>query len=330
MKPTIYNIILAGIISFVLIAMLIYGSWPFIGAFFGAIIFYVLLYPLHTTLVARWSWNKRASALFLIIASFLAIALPAVLITKLVYSEFSELVIERDLFSQGVVYLGNVFPELHLEKVLDNPFALGIGTGDFAANLLKGIAHLFVSLFIMAFIIYYLLVENDIGKTLAKTLPFDEKETVRLINEFKNVTYTTVIVSGLLALFQGFLVALGFFVAGIKGAVLWGFVAAILAFIPVLGTPLVWGPAVVIQFMQNNYGVAFGLLIWGIFLSNIDNFIRPYLQKRVGDIHPLLTTLGIFIGIYLFGLVGIVVGPLLISYSFLTLRMFQNKMEQKT
>jgi predicted PurR-regulated permease PerM len=99
----------------------------------------------------------------------------------------------------------------------------------------------------------------------------------------------------------------------------------ILAFLPVVGIPIIWIPVAVLQFVEGNVMGGIAIAIWGTFLSTIDNFLRPMIQRRVGSIHPFVSILGAVIGVSAFGLVGVVVGPLLLSYFILMVRMFNEE-----
>jgi predicted PurR-regulated permease PerM len=112
---------------------------------------------------------------------------------------------------------------------------------------------------------------------------------------------------------------------GVEGAFLWGFVAVFLSFLPAVGATLIWIPAVIIQLIQQDYFIAVGILVGGIILSSVDNLLRPAIQNKVGSIHPLESIIGVIIGLNLFGLLGIVIGPLLISYVVLMAKMFNEE-----
>jgi predicted PurR-regulated permease PerM len=145
------------------------------------------------------------------------------------------------------------------------------------------------------------------------------------VQECKRVTYATIVATGLIALIQGILITLAFLVFDIQGAFFWGFITAFLSFLPVVGPTLIWLPGSVFLFIQHRIGAGIALMVWGILLTNIENFLRPMLQKRVGKIHPLISLIGVFIGIPLFGLLGIVIGPLLLSYFLLIIRMVREE-----
>jgi len=107
----------------------------------------------------------------------------------------------------------------------------------------------------------------------------------------------------------------------VPGAVFWGFLAFLLTFIPFVGIPFVWIPITIVEYFQGNTDAAIGILAAGIVIAIIENG-RPLLQKRIGDIHPLISILGVIIGIVYFGVLGVLIGPLLLSYTILALGMF--------
>ena len=179
----------------------------------------------------------------------------------------------------------------------------------------------------MYFLLYYLLTEEEsdfIHKTYA-AIPFNAENTTTLVDEFGKIVRTTLISTGALALFQGAILTITFLIFSIRGAFLWGALAAVFSFLPVLGAPLIWVPAAIVQLLLNNYIAGIAILAVGISISVIENFLRPIIQQRVGEIHPFLSLVGIVIGVSLFGLIGIVIGPLLLSYFLLTVEMFSRE-----
>jgi predicted PurR-regulated permease PerM len=174
---------------------------------------------------------------------------------------------------------------------------------------------------------YYLLTGEDsifVHKIYA-AVPFNEENTSTLVREFSRIVRTTMISNGAVALFQGAILTITFLIVKIQGAFLWGSIATLLSFLPVFGSTLVWVPATVIEFLLGDYTTGSAILAIGIFVSIVDHFLRPMIQKKVGKIHPFLSLIGIIIGVSLFGLLGIIIGPLLLSYFILTLEMFSKE-----
>jgi Predicted permease len=102
-----------------------------------------------------------------------------------------------------------------------------------------------------------------------------------------------------------------------------------LAFVPLLGPPLIFVPAAIYAFTQGDNFAAIGLLVYGfVVVINIDNILRLIIAKKVGDIHPIITVVGVIIGIPLFGVMGLVYGPLLLSYFLITVRIYEANKKQ--
>jgi predicted PurR-regulated permease PerM len=122
---------------------------------------------------------------------------------------------------------------------------------------------------------------------------------------------------------QGLLTGATLWIFGVPSPAFWTVIAFFMAFIPVLGTPLVWGPAAIYQFVQGQTGQGIGILIVGVVvIINIDNLLRIWLAKYMGDIHPWVTLVGLTLGVQIFGIVGLVMGPLLLSYFIVLMQVF--------
>lgn len=107
---------------------------------------------------------------------------------------------------------------------------------------------------------------------------------------------------------------------------LWGFLTGVLAFFPVIGTMIIWVPLVIYMYLSGDTGNATGLLIFSLIVTgNIDYLARITLLKRLGHIHPVITVLGVIVGLGLFGFIGFVFGPLLINYIILIFRIYSNE-----
>lgn len=195
---------------------------------------------------------------------------------------------------------------------------------DFFPRLINSIADLTIKLFLMFFLIYYAFKEGDsMIKQLMDILPISGDHKKQLMEETRKVLYGVMHGQFLVALIQGVLGGLGFWIFGFKNPIFWGFIMAILAFIPMLGTPLVWVPASLMQLSAGNKVGAIGMLLFGaIIVMNIDNVLKP---KLIGDktgLHPLLVLLGIFGGIQFFGMIGMIIGPVIVAICILIIKFF--------
>jgi predicted PurR-regulated permease PerM len=140
------------------------------------------------------------------------------------------------------------------------------------------------------------------------------------------VTTSTIIGTGLTAAIQGALLSLAFWVIGLPDAVFWGVVTMVFAILPLVGSGLVWGPAAIILLLDHRYTAAVGLALWGVLVvGNVEFAIRPMVFRRWAHIHPLITLVGALAGLPYFGLLGLLIGPLALSYFFELLKMYREE-----
>lgn len=184
---------------------------------------------------------------------------------------------------------------------------------------------------IFAFLVgFYLIKDKD--KFLAYIEGFvKDKGTFQILIDTIRQSLKATLVGGLtIALLQGFLIAVGFLIAGIGGFFIWIIVGAIVSFVPMVGTALVWLPAGVYFLLIGSYFKGVFLIIWGgIFVGSVDNYIRPLLIGSYMNIHPLLLFFSIMGGVVLFGLVGLLVGPIVVSLADASLSVYKNKILDK-
>jgi len=184
-----------------------------------------------------------------------------------------------------------------------------------------------LNLTISFFGLYYVLKHTgDVWLDARPYVPFSEANTETLGRRFKDVTVSTVIGTGVVAAIQGALLGLSFWVAGLPNALFWGVVTAAFAILPVVGSGLIWGPAAIVLYMQGRIVAAVLLVLWGaIIVGSVDNFIRPLIYRRFSAIHPLITLIGAIGGVSYFGLLGLLIGPLALSYLFELVRMYREE-----
>jgi len=138
----------------------------------------------------------------------------------------------------------------------------------------------------------------------------DEKIFKRLAQSIRSVATGTI----LIALLQGVLTAVGLSIFGFDRAILWGAVAFFGALIPSVGTSIVWVPAILYSVFQGDFLVAIGASIWGVLaVGLIDNLLGPYLMSRGNNLHPFIILIAVLGGISLFGPIGLIVGPVIVT-----------------
>jgi predicted PurR-regulated permease PerM len=324
------------ITSLIIIAgFIIYGLSGYISAFLGAGILYVVFRPWFTALAIKRNWNKSLVTTLLIVFSIVVIIMPFLTLSLLLidriqyYSQHTEDIL--NLAKKAEELTGyQITSQANIQNLLRQG-------GSYASRLLPSLAggalDFIVILGLMFFTMYFMFVQQESFQSgLQKYLPFKKDTQKELGESLKNNVNANVIGQALVSLVQGVLTGATLWIFGVPDALFWGTVAFFMAFIPVLGTPLVWGPAGLIQLSQGNTNQGIGILVVGIVvIINIDNLLRIMLAKRMGNIHPLVTLAGIVLGVPIFGILGLVVGPLLLSYFIVLIQVFerQNKQQEK-
>lgn len=316
-KKVIATVIMVGLIAFLIFALL-----PYKNAFFGALILFVLVKPLHEYLSKHMS--KRVAATITIIVSILVLIIPLFILAAELVTQVNSMIktapgfVESLDLSRYGLDANSITEDLIVSPTnyLKNLVVSNIG------KFTQGI----ITLMITYFLLFYLLVNcGSLKKIAFNIIPFSKKNANVLIDEFENITYSGIYVTGIIAVVQGFLIYLSFAILGLSNPIFWGFMGVILSIVPLLGPAIVWIPAAVILFLQDMIGAAIAMLVFGLILSNVDNLFRPYLQEKFGQTHPLIVLIGLFIGVTFFGMIGFIVGPLLLSYFFLLFKMYNEE-----
>ena len=138
------------------------------------------------------------------------------------------------------------------------------------------------------------------------------------------MTYSNAIIVPLVAGGQGLIAAIGYWIFGMPQPLFWGIMTGCFAIIPIVGSALIWVPAVIFIFLTGESWQAIGLLIYcALVVSLVDNVIRLFLQKRFANVHPIITVFGVIIGLNWFGVPGLIFGPLFVSYFVLLLKIYR-------
>ena len=179
----------------------------------------------------------------------------------------------------------------------------------------------------MLFVLYYMLFYGrEIERMLNRIIPLRQENINMLASETKKMVKANALGIPLISIIQGITATIGYFIFGVNEWALWGFLTAIFAFFPVVGTMVVWVPLVLYTYAIGNTWQATGLLIYCIVVvGQIDYLARITIMKRIGDVHPVTTILGVIVGLGLFGFMGLIFGPLLISYLVLLFKIYMNE-----
>lgn len=308
---------------------------PFISALLGAVILVFCTWPMYRFLTRRLTLRPGLAAAVMVILEFLVLGLPLLLAAPVQREDIDGIRswIEQVL-TEGLPDLSGVLPRIPLVGNALNSFWSALAgdssrltallspyAGTIAQALLgllllmlSGIAEMLLAI-VLAFFIY-----KDGTRIAAHVYRLLERlagpQAAHLWKLTGNVTLG--VVYGLLgtAIVQGFLTAIGLWVAGVPQPILLGVVAGVISILPV-GAPLVWLPAAIWLFATDSVGWGIFMLLYGALgISSVDNFIRPWLIARGADLPLLLTLLGALGGVFAFGFLGLFLGPVVLAVAY--------------
>lgn len=171
--------------------------------------------------------------------------------------------------------------------------------------------------FFIFFISFFFLL-MDGGKFIDytfKLLPINALHERQISKKFSSLCYAWVVVNLLLAFIQGSMAAIGFAIIGVPSPLIWGIVTMFAAFIPFVGSGIIWGAMALIYLILGEYYAALFIVIWGaLLISSADNLLRPFFLKEGIKIHPLIVFLAVFGGFFAFGIPGLVIGPIIMVF----------------
>lgn len=317
------------LIIILLAVLLLQQLYIFLPGFLGAITLYILFRESYYGLTIKKKWNKTLTAIGFILVSIIAIAIPLYFSIMLLTDKVSALVSNpMELIMDAKIVGQKIYDKTGFQILSEeNIAAFQKKATTIVPAILNSSANLLSNFAIMFFLLYFLLKSGrETEKFLDRFIPLKDENINLLGNETKNMVKANAIGIPVLAIIQGIIAAIGYWIFGVKDFMLWGFLTGICSMIPVVGTAIIWVPLVLYLYAINKPGPALGLLIYAaVIITNIDYVARLTILKKLMDVHPLITIFGVIVGIGLFGFWGVIFGPLFISYFIVLVKIYINE-----
>lgn len=326
------------ILNYVLVVILFVIAFIIVKPVFFAIIYGILLayifYPVYTFLLRKIK-NETVSAFLvcfttsLVLIVFLFVTLGALLkqvinfylklqdinIGEIIVKALPNSIITPDISATIISTVNS-----SVSKLLAR-FASSLG--DFVIN----IPSLSLQLFVLIFVFFFALRDGEKAFEYFKSLSPLKKETQnKFFAHFENITKSVIIGEIVVGVVQGIIAGVGFFIFGVPNALLLTLLTVALSILPIIGPWLIWIPVDVYLFVSGNEGAGLGLLIYGLFLINsVDNILRPMIISRRTQINHAIVLIGMVGGLYVFGIIGLIIGPLILAYVLLVLELYRKQ-----
>ncbi|OGJ19017.1 hypothetical protein A3K73_07770 [Candidatus Pacearchaeota archaeon RBG_13_36_9] len=325
------------IMSIILIAVLVVLTFlilrPILISTIFALILSFIFYPLHKRIRSIVK-SKNLSALIICLILLAIIIIPLIFLIPLIVRQS----VQVYTFLQGEDFLSPVYSLINKFSSPDVSKDLIVGLNSFTAkmvdsflskfqDIILGSPVILLHLLIILFVFFFGLRDGEEFIAYLQSLsPLSKESEKKVFQQFKDITYSVIYGNILVGVIHGLVAGIALFILGIPNAVILTLLAVFFSVIPLLGPWLVWVPVDIYLFSAGRTTAAVGLLIYGlVVISWIDNIIRPLIVSRRTKINSAIILVSMVGGLFVFGVLGLILGPLIISYLILIIEIFRNK-----
>lgn len=326
------------IASIVLIAVLITLTFfilkPILVSSIFALILAFIFYPIYKKFLL-WTRNKNLAALIICLILLTIVIVPLLLLTPLLVKQTFEIY----MYLQRADILApfkSIFPSFFSSPELSKDLVIAINsfTAKIASSFLNNFTEILLNspiillhLALILFVFFFALRDGDELVSYIQSLsPLSKESEKKVFQQFKDITYSVIFGNIIVGIVQGLVTGIALFVLRIPNAIILTLAAVFFSMFPLLGPWLIWVPVDVYLFTVGRTTAALGLLIYGLlFISLIDNIIRPFIVSKKTKINSAIVLVGMIGGLFVFGMLGLILGPLIIAYLLLLLDSYKNK-----
>ncbi len=300
----------------------------FLMAIFMAALFSAILAPVHHLLARKLGGRESLASIFIVMGIVLLVLIPLTVLITLIVTQaisigqsvtpwvqsFINEPTTLTVYLEKIPYYQEILPyrDIIIQKAGELVGTVSSFLIDSLSSVTKVTIDAVFSSIIMLYVMFYFLTMGDLLlQKILFFLPLDDFSEQRLLYRFTSVTRATIKGTVIIGIMQGTICGIAFAIAGIEGPVFWGSLMAVTSIIPAFGTAIIWVPALMILALSGNFtGVVVLGILCGALAGNLDNIVRPRLVGKDTEMHDLFVLFGTLGGLSMFGLLGIIVGPI--------------------
>lgn len=301
----------------------------YIPALLGALTLYILLRSTFFRLTELRKWKKGPTALLLMMVSLLMILFPVALLLQMLSGKLTyALEHSGELVASLKQVVAEIETRYHIVILSEaNINKVGEWMASLLPRMLGATFNSLSTIFFLYFILYFLFTQGRaFEKALAQYMPFRADNVGLLEKEVHSMVVANAVGIPVVAFAQGVIGLVGYLLIGVKEPFFWFGITCIAGMLPVIGAALAYIPLIIIFLANGQMGQGIAMFVFGFgVIGTIDNFLRFTLLRKIGDVHPLVTVFGVIAGLSLFGFIGLIFGPLLISLLLLLIRIYRSE-----
>ncbi len=316
----------------VLVGLICWNLALFIPAVLGAVTLYIICRKYNFYLIEEKNWKPWLAATLLMLASLIILILPVYFIIDQLVSKLDNAQIYMQKFN---VFLEKIHQFIYQKVGFDilskeNITKVSNFAGNFSTKALSTTFNTFTVITSMYFILYFMFVKGRVfEKVVARAMPFKRTNTQLLGTKFNKLVLANAIGIPVVALGQGVVALIGYWIFGAPSPMLLFALTALASMLPVVGAAIIYVPVAIFMIAEGQTGPGIGILVYGLVIVGLtDNLLRFTLLKRLEDIHPLITVFGIIMGMNIFGFMGLIFGPILMSITVLLIQVYRDEFSE--
>lgn len=277
---------------------------------------------------------RNISALLIILFLALLILLPIWFLTPLLLKQ-SFAIFQATHQVDFIKPFQSLFPSLFASQQFSSEIGsiLSSFTSKVANNIVNFISKIILNfptialqLVVVLFTFFYVLRDKEtVVKYVESLIPFSKEVSKKFFEYSKGITASVIYGQFIIGIIQGITAGLGFFIFRVPNALFLTLLAMLVGVLPIVGTALIWLPVAIYLFIAENTGAAWGVIIFGLISSTVDNFLRPMIVSKRTKIHSAILLISMIGGVFFFGILGLILGPLIISYLLILLEAYRGK-----
>lgn len=313
----------------VFVGLICWNLALFIPSFLGAVTLYIVCKKYNYYLVEEKNWKPWLAATVLMVASLIILILPVYFIIDMLVAKAGNAQAYMEKFN---IFLEKIHQFIYSKVGFDilskeNITKVTNFAGTLSTKALSTTVNTFTVIMSMYFILYFMFVKARLfEKIVAKAMPFKRANTKMLGDKFTKLVLANAIGIPVVAIGQGVVALIGYWIFGAPSAILLFALTAVASMLPVVGAAIVYVPVGIFMIAEGQSGPGIGVLIYGLVVVGLtDNLLRFTLLKKLEDIHPLVTVFGIILGMNLFGFMGLIFGPILMSITVLLIQVYRDE-----
>ncbi|OYT36669.1 hypothetical protein B6U91_00720 [Candidatus Pacearchaeota archaeon ex4484_71] len=324
---TVFLLLILAVLAFFLLR-------PFLIAILFGLILALVLHPFFTKINKRLN-HKGWSAFLVVLLLAVLVFIPLWYFVPILVKQSIQIFVASQKMDL-VTPLKHLFPSLFAYEQFSSE--VGSVVYSFVTNLTNSVMNIFsnmilnfakitLQILVALFVFFFALKDGKkLVEYLQSILPFSKEVERKLFTSSREITYSVLYGQVLLGIVQGIIAGIGFFAFGIPNALFLTILTALAGIFPIIGTAIVWVPVVIYLMISGfNLGPIVGVAIFGVLSSLMENFVKPIFVAHRTNLHSALVLLGMVGGLFMFGILGIIIGPLILAYLLIILEVYRNK-----